>query len=101
MRTGGKKSVRVCNRNFQIGVLVNRRFKEMNNANVIAVVRRGFQAGVLSAVVSAMLGCAPRRSRIRIEQTWQAAPAATHSQVRLDEKPFAILLFMITLPLIP
>jgi len=55
----------------------------MNHANAIAVVR-GFQAGVLCAVVGAMLGCASANPESGSNKAGQAAPAATHSQEMVD-----------------
>jgi hypothetical protein len=55
----------------------------MNHANAIAVVR-GFQAGVLCAVVGAMLGCASATPESGSSELRSAAPAATHSQEMVD-----------------
>ena len=55
----------------------------MNHPNAIAVVR-GFQAGVLCAVVGAMLGCASADPESGSNTPGQAAPTTTHSQEMVD-----------------
>ena len=55
----------------------------MNHANAIAVVR-GFQAGVLCAMVGAMLGCVSANPESGSNKPGQAAPAAPHSQEMVD-----------------
>ena len=55
----------------------------MNHANAIVVVR-GFQTGVLYAVVGAILGCASADPESGSNKSGQAAPATTHSQEMVD-----------------
>ena len=55
----------------------------MNHADVIAVVR-GFQAGVLCAVVGAMLGCVSANPKSESNTPGQVAPAGTTSQEMVD-----------------
>ena len=55
----------------------------MNHANAIAV-GRGLQAGVLCAVVGAILGCASANPKSGSNEPRQAAPTTTHSQEMVD-----------------
>jgi hypothetical protein len=55
----------------------------MNHASALGVVR-GFQAGVLCAVVGAILGCASVDPKSGSNEPRQAAPGATHYQEMVD-----------------
>jgi hypothetical protein len=58
---------------------LNRRLMDMNNANVIAIVR-GFRAGVLFVMVGSMLRCAQADPKSGSNELRWAAPTARDSE---------------------